>query len=322
MEETGEWTRLLELQCGLVSAGQAAEHGWTSHALRAQVAARRWQRIHRGVYFTSTGSASYEQKVWAGVLYAGPGAVAARETALWLYDRKQSAPTVVHIAVPRSRNARAQPGLRIHRTSVASEDLQTEACPPRVRLEHAVLHAAGAAPDEDSAVAVLASAVQRRLTTGPRLAAALDRYPRIRRRSLLRDVLQMCEAGAHSLIEVRHEQIRRGHGLPDPKRQIDHDGAVVDVDYDGLVVELDGRLGHFTSKDWWKDMLRDDLHTAAGRAVLRFPGFLLLTQPAVVAHVEAAALRRRGWQGVLRCPRGCPGFPELDALIAAALSRL
>lgn len=63
---------------------------------------------------------------------------------------------------------------------------------------------------------------------------------------------------------------------------------------------------------WWKDMLRDDLHKAEGRAVLRFPGHVLLTRPHVVAHLEAAVLNRLGWPGPLQCPPDCPGMPEAD----------
>jgi hypothetical protein len=307
------WKQLLEHQCGLVSSAQAADHGWTSHRLRAQVKAERWQRIHLGVYFTRTGALSYEQRIWAAVLHAGPRAAAARETAVWLSDRKQREPALVHIVVPRTRDARSLTGVRIHRGDVAEEDLQLDAAPPRVRLEHAVLQAAGAARTEEAAIAVISEPVQRRLTTPARLADALPRHPRLRRRRLLAEVLALCVKGAHTLLEVRHDQIRRGHGLPEPRRQVQHGEAVVDVDYDGLVVELDGRLGHLDVGGWWRDMLRDDLHTISGRAVLRFPGFLLLTQPHVVAHVEAAALRRRGWKGTLRCPHGCPGFPEADA---------
>ena len=72
---------------------------------------------------------------------------------------------------------------------------------------------------------------------------------------------------------------------------------MVDVDYGGRIVELDGRTGHFEVAGWCRDMLRDDLHTVRGRAVLRFPAFVLLTRPHLVAHLEAEALQRLGWQG-------------------------
>lgn len=262
---------------------------------------------------TTNGLLSDEAGLWAGVLYAGEGSVVSHGSAVWLADRKQQAPSVVHVLVPRTRDSRSSTGLRVHRADYPADDLLIDACPPRVRIERAVLDSASAAASEDRAVAIMAGAIQRGLTTADRLIAVLDRLERLPRRRLLHDVLAMCAEGAHSLLEVEHERIRRGHGLPEPRRQVRRGKAIVDVDHDGLVIELDGRPGHLTVDSWWKDMLRDDLHTVAGRAVLRFPGYVLLTKPHVVAHLEAAALRARGWQGPLRCPPGCPGLPEADA---------
>jgi hypothetical protein len=54
-------------------------------------------------------------------------------------------------------------------------------------------------------------------------------------------------------------------------------------------------------------MTRDNQNTVDGVATLRFPGFVLLTDPHAVAEVTARALQRRGWSGSLRCPAGCPG---------------
>jgi hypothetical protein len=305
-----EWSDLLTTQLGIVAVVQARRQGWTRHAVNAQVAAGRWTRLHRGVLATFTGVLTYEQKLWAGLLYAGRGAVVSHESALWLHDRDRKTPAAVHVTVGRRRDAARAAGLRVYRSDLTPDEMMDQASPPRVTVERAVLDCAAVARSIDAAIAIVAEAIQRRLTTAERLRRALEKRPCLRHRALLLEILDMCGAGAHSLLEVRHEQIRRSHGLPEPLRQVRHEGAVVDVDYDGLIVELDGRTGHFNVSGWWKDMMRDDLHTAAGRAVLRWPSFVLLTRPNVVAHLEAEALRRRGWTGVLRCPPGCPGLPE------------
>lgn len=311
MRGGAEWQELLETQAGVVTLPQANAHGWTRHAVAAQVAAGRWSSLHRNVYATFTGEPTYEQRLWSGLLYAGCKAAASHETALWLHDRKRAEPKLVHITVPRRRDAVRATGLRVYRSDLSPDEVLDLAQPPRVRLECAVLECAAAAPELDDAIATVADAIQRRATTAERLRKALRQRPCLRYRAVLGEVLDMCGAGAHSLLEVRHEWIRRSHGLPEPARQVRHEGAVVDVDYDGLVVELDGRPGHFRVDGWWKDMLRDDLHTARGRAVLRFPGFVLLTKPHLVAHLEAAALQRLGWAGTIPCPHGCPGLHKL-----------
>ncbi len=306
-----QWDQLLAVQAGIVTVAQARQHGWSRHAVANQVASGRWSSPHRGVVATVTGQLTYDQRLWAGLCYAGRDAAVSHASALWLQDRGWTRPSVVHLTVPRMRDAVRAPGLRVHRSDLSPCELHERSEPRRVRVERAVLECAGACRAVEDAVALVASAIQRRLTTADRLQDALALRPCLRHRALLGEVLDMCGDGAHSLLEVGHERIQRAHGLPRGKRQVRHGLAVVDVDLDGLVVELDGRAGHLEVQNWWGDMLRDDLHTVEGRAVLRFPGFLLLTHPHLVAHVEAAALTRRGWTGRIRCPEGCPGLDEL-----------
>jgi very-short-patch-repair endonuclease len=309
---TEGWPSFTRGQAGVVHLRQVGEYGWTRSGVRAQVAAGRWQRAGRGVYALQSGALDHEQHIWTGVLSAGTGAAASHATALWLVDRTMPVPGMVHVCVPWPRSVRPLPGVVVHRLTSMAGDIHPVGTPPRLRVERAALEAAAAARGDEDAIALVSDVVQRGLSTADRLRDVLLRLPTLRRRAMLDDVLSMAGEGAHTLLEVRHEQIRRGHGLPQPRRQQRHGRAVVDVDYDGLVVELDGRKGHLDVDGWWKDMLRDDLHEAEGRAVLRFPGHILLTRPHVVAHLEAAVLTRLGWRGPLRCPTGCPGMPEAD----------
>jgi hypothetical protein len=79
-----------------------------------------------------------------------------------------------------------------------------------------------------------------------------------------------------------------------------------------LLSEFDGRLAHLEATSWWADMQRDNGHSNAGLPTLRFPGFILLTQPHLVAETIATGLLRLGWDGRLVCPRGCPGLREIE----------
>ncbi|HSP39121.1 MAG TPA: type IV toxin-antitoxin system AbiEi family antitoxin domain-containing protein [Frankiaceae bacterium] len=310
---------LLAAQCGVLTAGQAAEHGISRHGQAHRVASGRWQRAYPGVFATVTGGLDIEQRIWAAYLYAGPGATIGFRTAWWLADRKLAEPDVVHVVVPDPRIVARQPGLVIRRTRRwPSEDLHPSARPRRFRIERAVLDCASTAATEQSAIALLASSVQRRTTTVPRLREVLQRHPNLPRRALLVEVLALAAKGAHSLLEVLHEQITASHGLPSPDRQRRIEDTVVDGLYecpDGsqLAAEFDGQLGHFEADGWWKDMSRDNGHTIGRIATLRFPGFVLLTHPHTVAATIAEALTARGWTGTLRCPRNCPGptYPEV-----------
>ena len=306
--------QLLYEQEGVFSLEQAVSAGVTTRSVRAQVAQGRWSYVLPRIYVAQNVRPTYVQMVWAGALYAGPGAFVSHDSAIWLADRTAAAPSMVHVTLPYERAVRRQSGLVIHRSRVA-QAVHESVRPARADVARAVIEAASVAPSQDRAVALVARAVQRRLTTPSRLTAVTDLFVTLPRRALLREVIAMSDEGAHSIIEVRFAQVCRGHRLPEPQRQLRRGKAVVDADFQGLVVEVDGRLGHLTADSWMADMFRDNLHAIAGRTVLRFPGAVLLTRPYAAAHVTAAGLRLRGWTGQLHCPPGCPGFPAADAYL-------
>jgi hypothetical protein len=252
--------------------------------------------------------------MWAALLYAGEGAALSHRAAWWWADQKLDPPEVVRVAVPLHRIVVGQAGLHITRTGRWDPtDLHPIGWPARFRVERAVLDCAAAAATEQAAIALLASAVQRRTTHPDRLRPVLDRSPALRRRRLLGEVLDLTSEGAHTMLEIRHAAILRGHGLPAASRQRRLAPGVADAVHDmplgTLVSELDGRLGHVDVAGWWTDMSRDNDNTVEGIATLRFPGFILLTEPHAVAEVTARALVRRGWTGQLRCRMGCEAAP-------------
>src|SRR3954470_7073238 len=162
MRDGPEWHELLATQSGVVTLAQAKTHGWTRHAVAAQVAESRWSHLHRNVYATCTGELTYEQRVWAGLLYAGRKAVASHESALWLYDCRRPEPRQVHITVPRMRDAAHGEGLRVYRSDLSPDETADLAVPPRVRFERAVLECAAAAGKLNDAIAIVADVIQRR----------------------------------------------------------------------------------------------------------------------------------------------------------------
>ena len=60
--------RLADTQAGIVSCAQVLDHGLTDSWLAHQLGARRWQRVHAGVYATFTGALSFDARCWAAVL--------------------------------------------------------------------------------------------------------------------------------------------------------------------------------------------------------------------------------------------------------------
>ena len=112
-------------------------------------------------------------------------------------------------------------------------------------MEEALLDVAADTRDDFRVVAVLADAVQARLTTAARIQAALERRQRIARRQFLDGVLTDIAAGSCSVLEHGYlTRVERPHGLPRPGRQLSESarGPICrDVTYRrfGLIVELD-----------------------------------------------------------------------------------
>ncbi len=150
-------------QGGVVSRSQLLAAGLTSSRARRDIATARWRRLLPGVYATFTGPVPPVARVWAAVLYAGPGAAAARRTALWLAGALDQPPTAVQVAVPAARRVHPQPGVRILRSGELSVRAPVGS-PPRMRVESALLDQIRLETGSGVVDLVLRS-VQRRTTT-------------------------------------------------------------------------------------------------------------------------------------------------------------
>lgn len=130
----------VERQEGLLTRQQALRTGWTDDAIRAQMDAGRWQRLHRAVYATYTGPIAWRAQVIAALLAAGPGAVASHETAAVLQGLREPAPDEpVHVTVPAHRRVQPARGVTIHYAHRLAWSRHPAAWPPRTRVEETVL---------------------------------------------------------------------------------------------------------------------------------------------------------------------------------------
>lgn len=302
------WDSTAERQDGVVSRGQLLTAGLTVQQARRDVDNRRWQTIHPGVYVTHTDPILPAARTWAGILYAGPGAVASHRTALWLYGAVDEPPGVVHVSVPGSRRVRRQSGLRIHhsRPLVARGDALClpDGAPPRSRIECAVLDQCDH-EIADRAVDLVLRAVQRRLTTARRLRAALAARARHRHRRLIHDLLTDVEDGVASPLELRYRRdVELPHGLPRGRRNAaEHTPATGptiyrDVRYRrwNVVIELDGLSAH-PREAAFRDFRRDNAAALGGDLVLRFGWHDVVGRSCLIARDVGSALRLRGWMG-------------------------
>ena len=301
---------LLEQQAGVVSRSQALKKGLAPHDLKRLQRRRELTVLHPGVYVSHTGSPTWLQRAWGGVLATWPAALT-HESALRACEgpgRRLSSHEVVHVAVDRHRRVTAPAGVVVHRLPRLEERVLWNLGPPRLHHEDAALEVAGRARSDLEAIGVLATVVQSRRTTAARILRTADDRPRLPRRAFLTAVLHDVSEGACSVLEHGYLlRVERAHGLSPARRQVPADSArgpvLRDVEYAvGLVVELDSRLFHDTALRRDADFDRDLDAAVDGRQTVRLSYGQVFDRPCRTASGVARLLVARGWTGV---PRPC-----------------
>ena len=305
-------------QFGVASRGQCLAAGTTDAVLRWRVASGRWRRIHPGVFLTHSGDLDWNASAAAAVLWAstrGTGADVglAGDAAGFVQGLTRRPPAVVEVVVPAGRRVEAAPGLRVRRTRHDLDRLLDPVLYPWRTIVPVTAVDLAADTTADGALAVLARAVQRNLTSADRLAAELAGRRGHPHGALLREALADVADGAHSAAEVRYvRDVERAHGLPRATRQSTAGSggrSVHDNEYEeyGVLVEVDGRLGHETWQDRVRDGRRDRSATRRGRLTVRVFWPDVAVTPCATAVDVGAALGSAGWTGTLRpCRRrGC-----------------
>jgi Transcriptional regulator, AbiEi antitoxin len=299
-------SELARQQAGCFTLQQALEVDVSKEAIRAQVAAGKWVRVHQGVYAVRSAPIPWLGRVWAAVLAAGPCAVTG-SSAL----RPYGLPTFsdddrLMLAVDHSRRILPIKGVAVRRRRDLAAIVHPARTPPTVRAEEAILQQAAASTRPSVGLSVIADACRHRLTTPVRLRMALADLPRLRGRAMWEAVVDDVAGGAESFLEIEYlRRVERAHGLPQISRQVvaRADGVAIRRDglWDefGLVLELDGRLGHEWSQDRRADFRRDAAAIGDGLATLRI-GYADVLDACRTARLIAAALTARGWTGAAR----------------------
>ena len=132
--------------------------------------------------------------------------------------------------------------------------------------------------------------------TVPELREVVDRFPGIRRHRLIVETLADIEGGATALSEIDLVRLCRQYRLPLPDLQHPRPDATgrnrfVDAYWRKarILVEIDGSH-HMNVEHWAADMLRQNQLWVAGDHILRFPAWLIRSNPAAVAKQLRDAL--------------------------------
>jgi very-short-patch-repair endonuclease len=298
---------LCSAQSGVITRQQLLNRGVSAGAVRAKIRAGHWQRLSRRVYWTFSGPPTRAAQLWAAVLAAGEGAVLSHESAAELCGLIDQPSSTIHVSVPSNRRVCPLPGVRLHVRRLVPRP-HSALQPPRTAVEETVVDLTQLAGTSDDAIAWLARAVARRLTTPERLASTIARRTRLRWREALCTAVEDVAAGCHSLLELRYlRDVERAHRLPTGRRQRRRRSTYSDVEYEdyGLNVELDGRIPH-EGDAALRDRRRDNRRVAEGLRVLRYGYSDVSFHPCATAGQVSEALTARGWTGRLyRCGPAC-----------------
>ena len=223
--------------------------GWSEGAVRAQLAARRWQRFGRAVVLHG-GPLTPDDRRRIAVMNCGDRALLTAFTAAELHGLRGWERPTIHVLLPAgTRVGDVGSPVRLHYVG----DWTRVGPPSRRRLHRcapALVVAASTLPHPRSACGILAAGVQQRLVTADHLRAALELAPRTRHRRFLHAAVDDIEQGAQAMSEIDFVRLCRHAGLPAPTRQAVRvepggrrrylDAEWVRSDGRRVVVEVDG----------------------------------------------------------------------------------
>jgi hypothetical protein len=271
-------------------------------ALRHHVSMERWAHRSSGVVSTTTGPLSPDQRLWLGVLHAGPSAMVGGLSAAALHGLQRWPREEITILVANPMSYDPLPGFRFFRTRRRYGLLVGAGELPVARVEPAVLLFASEEPHLRTALGAVTASVQQRLTTVEQLREWVCRLAPLRRARHIRALLDDVAGGAHSLAEVDLRKACRDHGLQPPRSQrarFDRGGRkrYTDAEWtlpDGTVVvlEVDGAF-HDDAHQGTLDRRRNRRLTSSARIVVQCSAWEIRHEPwEVMADLIALGVPR------------------------------
>lgn len=301
--EAALWAIATTQQC-LVTRRQVHDAGGTDADVKWRLHTGRWRQLHPGVYLMGPGPATWNQRLMAACLAAGPTAVATHLAGalVWDLDVTRTAPIV--ITAP--HDGEPDPaGALVHRSrQLDPADRRVVNGIPVNRAESVLLEVASIGQPLLLEKAVH-GAVRRRLVTETSINVWLDarsRRGRTGTRALRREIARLGgqrPAGSGGEVEVM--AILRNAGVPDPVRQFEvrlASGERYFLDWAWpsfrCAAELHGYRDHADPARFDKTLWRAGDVRDAGWTLREFSYRRIDSNPGEVARSIMAMLRRSG----------------------------
>ena len=276
-------------QLGVLSRAQLRERGWTRHRVDAELMAGRWTAAAPTVVALQNAALTRAQRLWLGVLHAGPLSALSHITACEAAGLRWTVDPVIHVITAKSDEVSKLPGFHFRQTRRHYRDwIERGSALPRLRVPHAALLTAERDRYLRRAIGLLAATVQQGLATPDELLLGIDQIRKLRHGRTFALTLGDIAGGAESFAEIDIARRCEDAGLEAPTRQRMRRDATgrwrfLDCEWvlpDGrvLVLEIDGSF-HMRSDHWWRDMRRERAIVLTGRAVLRCASVELRLDP-------------------------------------------
>lgn len=275
----------------------------TPGAVRAQLAARRWQRIGRSVVVLHNGPLTEAQQAWAALLQSPEGSAVSGPTAMALDGVVDRLARGVHITVPCGQRRPGGLGSHVHvhwSAFLGEQDVHPRSAPRRTRLPRSILDWASWQDSDAAARTVVLIGMQSRRVAAPQLRAALPSRGPCRHHAVILESIEDAAGGMASVPEVQFRDLVVRAALPRPTHQavrVRRNGRYyLDAEWPEyrLSAEIQG-VHHFDVAQREDDLDRQNDLVVEGESLLQFSSFAVRHRPAVVAGTLRRALYRRGW---------------------------
>jgi very-short-patch-repair endonuclease len=261
-------------QHGVATRAQLLGRGITAHAIDRMVRTARVVVLRRGVYQIGPLPVGRAAEA-AAVLACGSAGRVSHASAAVLHGLEDPgrARLPVEVTMPRRKRRRIE-GVRIHRVRDLLADEVTMVDGIRVTTPARTLLDIAATLTSREVEQALANALRMGIVTREEMGRTLERHPRHRGVSLLRELLgaESSPSFTRSEGEEKLLELTRSARLPRPELNVNVLGHEVDFLWRSarLVAEVDGYAFHASARSFAADRRRDAELTAAGYRVLRF----------------------------------------------------
>jgi very-short-patch-repair endonuclease len=278
---------LARVQHGVLARRQLFALGFSHDAVKHRLATRRLWPLARGVYAVGPPRGTREQRWMAAVLSCGDRAALSHRSAAALWKVGEELPGRIDVSARRHLNSR-RAGLKVRsRPSLRAAEVTEQDGIPVTTVVQTLVDLARELTDGRLERAVN-EADKRDLIDPESLRDALAERtgePGAKRLAVLLD--RRTFRLSDDELERLFRPIAAAAGFPVEETKARVNGVEVDFFWPrlGLVVETDGLRYHRTPAAQGRDRLRDQTHTAAGLAQLRFTHHQVRYEPSYVQGI-------------------------------------